>query len=203
MSDFCTIEDVQNLLQIEITEAAEVASCQRAIKEAKAAIQNYCRQLIELVAEDVVTLDCAGGGRLFLPELPALAVDAVTENDETLTAGRDYKLGQYGILHRIGRPWAEGIQHIQVVYSHGYDPIPDDVVAIATRAAARMFQAGLRSVESDGLMGVSQKQLGDFSVGFSSEQGGGADQGPMGVSASRMLLLSEKDMLNRYRYTGA
>ena len=51
-------------------------------------------------------------------------------------------------------------------------------------------------------MGVSNMALGDYQVGYASEAGGGVGEGVMGVSAARMLLLSEKDILNRYRHIG-
>lgn len=203
MADFCAIEDVENLLQVDIpTDKRD--SCARAITEASQVIRNYCKQTIELVADEVITLDCAEGRtRIFLPQIPVVSVASVVEDGETLTAGTDYKLGQYGILHRIGRYWKAGIQILTVTYSHGYAEIPDDVVGVCTRAAARIYQAGLRSAETNALPGVTAKSLGDFSVSLSSEQGGGIDQGLMGVSAARMLLMSEKDILDNYRYTGA
>ena len=203
MADFCTVSDVENLLQIEITSAAQIASCERAIDEATEAIRNYCHQYIELVTDDEITLDCAGGTKLFLPELPVVSVAEVIEDDETLTVDDDYKLGQHGILHRVSCDWEAGIQIITVTYTHGYDAydsLPDDIVAVATRAAARVFQVGLRASDTDGVPGVSAKSLGDYSVSYASEVGGGVGEGLMGVSGARMLLLSEKDILDRYRY---
>jgi len=200
VADFCTVQDVENLLQIEITDAAKIASCERAIAEATETIRNYCHQYIEWVAADVITLDCAGGTRLFLPELPVTEVTEVIEDEEVLDEDDDYKLGQHGILHRVGQDWAAGIQIVTITYPHGYATLPDDLVAVATRAAARGFQAGLKSSETEGEPGVAAKSLGDFSVSYASEAGGGVGEGLMGVSGARMLLLSEKDILNRYRY---
>jgi len=191
---------VANLLQIEITDADKVTSCERAITEATAAIRNYCHQYIELVSGDEITLDCAGGTRLFLPELPVVSVASVVEDDEALTVDDDYKLGQWGILHRVSRDWEAGIQIVTITYTHGYATLPDDVVAVCARAAGRVFQVGLRSDDTDGVPGVAAKGLGDFSVSYTSEVGGGVGEGLMGVSGARMLLLSEKDILDRYRY---
>ena len=189
-----------NLLQIEITDADKVTSCERAIAEATEAIRNYCHQYIELVTDDEITLDCAGGTRLFLPQLPVISVASVVEDDEALDEDDDYKLGQWGILHRVSRDWEAGIQIVAITYTHGYATLPDDVVAVATRAAGRVFQVGLRNADTDGVPGVSAKSLGDYSVTYASEVGGGVGEGLMGVSGARMLLLSEKDILDRYRY---
>ena len=200
---FCTQTDVEELLQITIADAAKIASVERAITEATSAIQNYCHQEIEQTEDDEITLDCSGiSSKLFLPQLPVTEVSVVVEDDETLTAGsdEDYQLGQWGVLHRVSAKWAAGIQIITVTYTHGHATIPDDIVAVCTRAAARVYQAGLRASEVDGVPGVSAESLGDHSVTYSAEGGGGISEGVMGVSAARMLLLSEKDMLNRYRY---
>ena len=199
MADFCTIADLVALLQIEIE--YDNLSAQRAITEATAAIRNYCHQTIELVEDDEYTFDVRPARwNLLLPELPVVEVSTVVEDDETLDDGDDYKLANFGQLVRVGRRWAAGIQIVTVTYSHGYATIPDDVVGVCTRAAARAYQAGLKSVDSLGVPGVTAKALGDFSVSFTSEAGGGVGEGLMGVSGARMLLLSEKDVLNRYRY---
>lgn len=199
MADFCTVEDIEALLQVEITTATQIASAEAAIAAATEAIRNYCHQHIELVEDDIVMLDVAEvtRTRVFLPELPVTEVTAVVEDGETLVVDDDYKLGRNGILHRMGTYWEAGIQILQVTYSHGYATLPDDVVAVATRAAARTYQAGLRSAESEGLPGIQATSLGDYSVTYQQD---GAAEGVLGVSGARMLLLSEKDVLARYRY---
>jgi hypothetical protein len=201
MADFCTVDDVEELLQVEISDADQVASCERAITAATAAIRNYTRQYIERVVDDEITLDVgAPCWEIVLPEIPVISVSSVVEDDETLTAGRDedYVLAQYGILRRMGQRWDAGPQILVVTYTHGYATIPDDIVDVCTRAAARMFQAGLRAAADDAVPGISGKSLGDFSVNYSSGAGG-VGEGVMGVSASRALLLSEKDTLDYYK----
>jgi hypothetical protein len=200
VAEFASVADIADFLQVEISTADQVAYAERALREASAAIRNYCRQEIGWAAQDTITLDCSGGARLFLPQLPVIAVASVIETGQTLAAGDDYKLGQHGILHRIGRSWMAGVQTITVTYSHGYAVIPDDILAVCTRAASRSYQAGLRSADTGGAMGISSKALGDFSVSYQAETaGGGAGEGVMGASAARLLLRSEKEILNRYR----
>lgn len=201
MADFCTVPDLEALLQVEISTATQLASAERAITAAAAAIRNYCHQFIELVEDEAITLDVpAGRSQLFLPELPVVEVASVVEDGETLTATDDFILGQHGVLYRVDRRWKSGVQVVTVTYSHGHATIPDDVQDVATRAAARAYQAGLKSADSAGIAGVASKQLGDYAVAFMAEAGGGIGEGVMGVSGARMLLLSEKDMLARYRY---
>lgn len=202
---FCEVYDVADFLQVEIETAAQIRSAQRAVAEATEAIRNYCQQVISLVEDDEITLDVgAGQDVLFLPELPVIEVSEVIEDGETLTAGpdEDYQLGRYGVLHRVGQNWREGVQIVTVTYTHGYATIPEDVRDVATRAASRVYQAGLKSAELEGIAGVQAMSLGDYSVTFGSEGGGGVSEGILGASASRALLLSEKDTLNRYRLLG-
>lgn len=202
MGVFCTVQDIRDFLQVEVDEAAAM----RAIVEATAAIKNYCKQQIELVEDDEYTFDVtARQTKLFLPELPVVEVQKVVEDGELLVAGTDYQLGRNGILYRIGDYWTSGVQAVEATYTHGYeadDPELQNAVDVATRAASRAYQAGLRSESSEGVPGVAAKQLGDYSVQFSGETGGGISEGVLGASASRMLLLSEKDMLNKYRLKG-
>lgn len=199
---FCSVQDLEQFLQIDIA-AAKQDSAEAAITAVTAAIQNYCDQIISQVEDDALTLDCSGGTKLFLPELPVTAVSTVVEDDETLTVTDDYKLGQHGILHRIDDDWEEGIQIITVTYTHGHSTIPDDLVAICVRAAARAYQAGLRAEETDGIPGVSSKSLGDYAVTFGSEQSVGAGEAVLGASAAPLLLRSEKELLAKYRYKSA
>ena len=200
MADFCAIEDLEDFLQIVIPYDSDAAL--RAITEATAAIQGYCHQTIEEVEDDEVTFDVpAGRRRLFLPELPVIEVTEVIEDGDTLTEGddEDYQLGEHGIVYRVGQDWASGIQIVTVTCTHGYAEIPQNIVDICTRAAARAYQAGLRAAEVEGVPGVASKSLGDYSVSYAGE-GGSAGESVLGASAAPVLLRSEKEILNRYRY---
>ena len=196
MSMFCSVEDMAAFLQMELTEYD--ASARRAILEASAAIQNYCHQTIEAVENDVESYMFVRGNRLFLPELPVTEVSEVEEDGEVLTETDDYLLDKHGVLHRVGGNWAGGSALIMVTYSHGYATLPDDLVGVATRMAARAYQAGLRAASLNGVPGVSSTTLGDYSVSFSGE-GGAQSDGVMGASAAPILLRSEKEILNKYR----
>jgi hypothetical protein len=197
-SEFTTRGDVEAFLQNAglITTGLLQDSIDRALREADAAIRNYTNQYLSFVEDDTVTID--GGGRvIFLPQLPVTEVVSIEEDGEALTVTDDYIVGRYGVIHRVGRRWATGIQNIVVTYSHGYESIPQDITDIATRAASRAYQAGLKAADTAGVPGVQSKTLGDFSVTFAGD--GNIADGLMGASGARLLLMSEKEMLNRYR----
>jgi len=198
MADFCTVVDIENVLQIEITDPAQLASAEMAIDLVTEAIRNRTGQQIELVEDEEITLDVAPGTRtrVFLPQIPVIEVSAVVEDGVTLVAGTDYALGQNGILYRLNGYWQAGVQVLAVTYSHGYATLPDDVVGVAARAASRLFQAGLKAAASEGVPGIQATSLGDYSVTYQQE---GAAEGLLGASGARVLLMSEMDILDKYR----
>ena len=199
MSQFCAIQDIEAFLQISIP-AEKVGAALRAIEAATEAIRNWCHQQLDLVEDDAVTLDIeVNSYHLFLPEMPVVSVASVVEDGETLVVDDDYKLGQHGVLHRVGRKWEQGVQIVTVTYTHGYETIPADIVDVCARAAARAYQAGLRAEENAAVPGITAKSLGDYSVQFGAESGA-SGEGVLGASAAPMLLRSERDMLARYRY---
>lgn len=201
MADFALVADIEAFLQVEISsDPVKTVSAQAALRDASAAIRNYTRQFLELVEDEKITLDSGGGPRIYLPELPVVEVSSVVEDGDALTDQDDFKLGQFGILHRIGKRWKSGIQIIEIIYSHGYTTIPDDLISVCVRAASRFYQAGLKAAVDEAIPGIASKSLGDFSVSYSGDAS--SNDGLMGASGARFLLYSEKDILNRYRVKG-
>lgn len=197
MPNFATLADVEHVLIRPITDADEVAAVEFNLTIVSEAIRNYTEQLLDRVVGDTVTLDHEGGPLLFLPELPVTSVAEVRDGGTVIPA-TGYKLANNGVLVRQGGArWSRGTQNIQVTYSHGWAVIPDDIRGVCARAASRLFQAGLRAAETGGVLGIASKSLGDFSVAYAAEAT--AAEGIMGASGARVLVLSEKDQLNKYK----
>jgi len=194
---FCTESDLEAFLQVSIPDGN--ASALAAITQASAAIQNYCRQRIEQVAADVLTLTVEPyRSALLLPEQPVTAVASVVEDGTTLVVGDDYRWTASGLLVRVTGPWRSGWQEVVVTYTHGYAVIPDDLKGVCVRAAARAYQAGLRAAAGGGIAGIASEQLPDYSVSFVPESAGPAASS-LGASAAPILLPSERQILDRYR----
>lgn len=198
MANFATVPDLELVIQQEIVGPDKLAAAEFALLTVSSAIRNYCRQHISLVEDDVIVLDALSRGRrIYLPEMPVVAVSAVVENGVALAVTDAYQLLRHGgALYRVGQPWYFGVQTLAVTYTHGWAVIPDDLMTVCARAASRLYQAGLRAADTAGVPGVVSKTLGDFSVTFGGES---VVEGTMGASGARMLLLSEKDLLNKYR----
>lgn len=172
-------------------------------------VRNYTNQLLHFVNDDEVFIDGTGYGSLCLPQLPVVRVNAVTTfdfrglNEMDLIADTDYRVGDGGVLWRIGwwGFWPAGHRNIKVNYDHGYDvgeetigsgsassdssaldPVPPDLLLIALQVAARAFLAGSTAG------GLSSETIGKYSYQLSSSQ-----------EAGNVLTGAEMRVLDRYR----
>jgi hypothetical protein len=199
MADFCEVTDLEEILQVDIADdPIKNSSALKSIHDVSEAIKSYCKQRIEYIASDEIELDGNGYKWILLPELPVHDVISVIENGVTLIKNVDYKCGNHGILYKTSGVWLKGPKTLVVTYEHGYENIPEDISIVCSRAASRLYQASLSSADNDGIPGIASKQLGDFSVSYGSP-GSGTDGANVGVSGSRLLLMSEKDILDRYK----
>lgn len=193
---FCSVSDVSTFLGKTLL-VTDVQALQ-AIAEATAVIQNYCNQALLQVSTDVILLDGTGSTKLFLPELPVATITSV-EVDDVLLLATDYSLAENGVLWRLYGPWPVGARNIEVTYTHGYATIPDELKGVCYRSAARLYQAQLKAKKQDFISGLSSVSVGDWSEAYESDKAA-VGESDKGVSAARTLLLSEKDILNKYRY---
>lgn len=193
---FCSIDDINTFLGTTIL--PDDAQALLAIDEATAVIQNYCNQKIEQVSDDTIQLDGTGSTKLFLPELPVVSITSV-EVDGVLLDPTYYALAENGVLWRKYGVWTVGARNIKIAYTHGYVSIPEDVKGVCYRSASRLYQAQLKALRQDFVSGLQSVSVGDWSETYETA-GGSSGESDKGVSAARTLLMSEKDILNRYRY---
>lgn len=193
---FCSIDDINTFLGTEIL--PEDTQVLLAIEEASAVIKNYCNQKIEQVSDDTILLDGTGSTKLFLPELPVVSITSV-KVDGVLLDPTYYALAENGVLWRKYGVWTVGAQNIEVTYTHGYASIPEDIKGVCYRSASRLYQAQLKAKRQDFMSGLQSVSVGDWSETYENA-GGSSGESDKGVSAARTLLMSEKDILNKYRY---
>lgn len=190
MLPLCTADEVAEVLQRDLT-AEESAAVNGSIDHASAIIRGYVRQSLTTVTGEVALLAGCWGPRLELPERPVTAVTGVEVNGGTLAAtewwwpGKGYLLrGQAPTAGNLTAPtvcadWGGPDAVIEVTYSHGYSPIPDDVravcVAVATRAA-------------ENPTGARSETIGQRSIAWGGESGSVLE-----------LTTAERHILNRYR----
>lgn len=172
MAMFASVDDLADRLQTDFDTEDRVRA-HRLIEHATGMVQHAARQRFELVTDDEIGLMPTGTRLLLLPELPVVditSVNAVGSLDE-----ESYTFTRSGLLyHNTGR-WNTVTT---VVYTHGYDPIPDDVAAMVVDIAARAWQ-NPRSVLSE--------QIGTYSARYPNNR--------TGLS----LLEDELNLLHQYR----
>ncbi len=139
----------------------EIEAIEFQLEAASADVRDYLGQTLDVVVDDIVTLHGSGTKALLLPELPVVAVTAVTLNDEaitTYTADLDN-----GVLFRVGwgAVWNVGFSNVTVTYDHGYTEIPFNI----RRAVIELAKVGYHSAGR--VPGISSEITGPFAITYS------------------------------------
>lgn len=135
---------------------ARLAQATSHLEIASARIQNWTRQRIERVAGDVIVLAGTADWELVLPERPVVSVGLVKVDGAVLAAG-GYRIVGDTLVRRTGGWVGPTDSVVEVTYTHGYSPIPDDIRAVTLALAARM---------SSNPLGVTQEGIGSYSVSY-------------------------------------
>lgn len=160
---------------------------------AQAAMVARCRwDPTEVVTDRTIDLDGNGQPVLMLPSLHVTAVSAVqlVDCEGNIT---DLVIGpavgaQVGwredgelVWRDCGPGWPEGDRNVQVTYSGGYDPVPEDLAAALASLSKR----------TAGPAGAVQRRMGTAAVVFAQNIAEGG------------LLTTEAMVFDRYRIYGA
>lgn len=114
--------------------------------------------------------DCTWG--IILPQWPVVSIGAVVD-DAGAPVGITWLTEEFGA---VSVP-------VTVTYTHGYDPVPDDVIAVVCQLAGRAF--GTKPEDA----GVTSETLGGYTYGV----GAAAAAGPLG------MLDDEKRAMRKYQ----
>lgn len=206
MTAFVSPFDLQIYLRRDIT-SASFDQATLAVESGCDIVRGYCRQLLDLIEDDVVELDGTGSDALLLPELPVRSVAEVIvrdrwgKNPETLVVDTDYRVATGGVLWRIGDVWLRGHTNVEVTYTHGYGTLdlgsgsgsitetldmPASLKYVALSVAARVFVA-----PDAGLGGIAGETIGTYSYTVSQNS-----------SAASLLTGVEKFVLDEFRLRG-
>jgi hypothetical protein len=199
MNPLCTVQDLSALIQV--TVAVDDAPALAAIAAASAAIRGYFHQALSLVTGDHVVLSPACG-RVLLPELPVVAVSAVSLAGTVLDPaayGFEAATGELLRFDPLATPppwpiwWDSGFRNVAVTYTHGYATLPDDLVNVCARVASRQYLGGLRSA----LVGPHARES-DYAAVYQGEPIG-ETAGAYGPTSAVILTGDEKRTLTPYR----
>lgn len=150
MSAFASPEELASFLQRDL----DTATAELLLDMASDAIREDVGQHVELVEDDIVTLDPPAGRSLLLPELPVVDVTSLKISGLALVADSDYRWTPAGIIRRYGTAltigditingwtWGDLAGSIEVTYSHGYPANSRQLKTCRTvciQAAARAY----------------------------------------------------------------
>jgi hypothetical protein len=170
----------------------------RLIEFASAAVRRYCRQTISLVLDDEIFLPSTGTTVLTLPERPVISVEDVEVQRSPSDAGEVisraawaesgwYTWSSFGILRRLdGLPWGVRYDPVRIVYTHGYEDVPDDIVGLVA-AKVHTYRAAVAS-NPDGLKSL---QTGAMSESYANFAGSDMSVGPAALTKAEKEMLDE------------
>lgn len=143
-----------------------------ALVDASAIIRNYCgrRFTRDVTTEPMrVVRDV-----IVLPELPVHEIVDVVDIDRNPV---EWSWNGDDVLY------VPGARLVRVTYDHGFDEVPDDVVAVVCNVAARALAAPPETA------GLTSESITNYSVGY----------GAVGASGPAGIFNEERRALDRYR----
>jgi hypothetical protein len=152
----------------------------QALAAASSRFRGAVRHHVSFVADDTLVLDGNGKESLLLPTAPVTAVTSVELDDVPLLYGSDYEWSADGFLRRVGGCWPDRLHCIEVICSHGYAPIPEDISEVVIDQARAQYAVR---------PGLTSMTVGGQSVAFGA-------QASIGVTAQWTTAV-EKYQLNR------
>jgi len=144
-----------------------MSSATQALDMASGVIRAFCGWAIQKTTETVV-LDSAGGDVLALPTLHLTALAAVVVDDgatdpATLVLDDDVAWSAAGYIYRR-RTWPYRPRSVTVTMTHGYDPVPAEIVAVCLAIAGRAYvvEPGRTSIQ----VGARSESFRESADGF-------------------------------------
>jgi hypothetical protein len=127
------------------------------LRQAQGKVRDYCGWHVAPRRNEDLVVDGDGSSLLHLPTMHVTEVAAVLVDDELLDPSK-YRWSADGMLERRdGARWPAAFRSVKVTLEHGYDPVPDGLVAAILGYAARL---------GDSPAGRVREQVGQVGVGF-------------------------------------
>lgn len=158
---FATAADLATYLGEDPFTGNRLAQANLALDLATARIQDWTRQTLELVTDDVIAFVGPEGSRIELPERPVVDVTQVTV-DGTVLGSASWVLSGVEVV-RLEGTWGGIDTAVEVTYTHGYSPIPDTVRGATLQLAGQALQNP---------QSVAQESIGTYSISYGTEAGG-------------------------------
>lgn len=158
------VSDIEALAGRSLT-TSEAAYASTLLDKATSLIQGETRQTLTAVSGDVWMSPLAHSreGAIRLPQRPVKSVSSVNVGGNILPSTQYAVEGNTGVLRYWGGVYSPYPVTITVTYDHGFDTVPEDLVAIC----AELVWGQLSNPQ-----GLRQFALGDYSGTFAGEGAG-------------------------------
>lgn len=137
MSQFATNAELATRLGLTFS-AAEQTRADGLLISASGLIQQYSGQTIERVTGETFTRKGSYSDRIRLPQRPVVSIASVTLAGVALVEGTDFHLDGDELV-RSSSGWGYPWQTLVVVYTHGYQTIPETIKAICKEMVVRVW----------------------------------------------------------------
>jgi hypothetical protein len=137
MPSFATVAELGSWLQRDLI--ADAARAQLLLDSATDAVKAEVDQVLEAIADEVITLDGNGETILFLPELPVTDVAQIEVAGQVLLPDVGFTWNRLGVVRKLSGNWGYKQSSIEVTYDHGQTPVPPIAKVVVLEAAARAF----------------------------------------------------------------
>jgi len=146
---------------------SDVATTAQRLIDASSLVRLAARLHLSAVENDTITVDGDGTRTVFLPEFPVTAITSVTVDGEELDPSL-YRWWSHGKLQRRHyQCWPNEPRALNVVYSHGFDPVAPWIVGLVCSMVQRAGQPWATQ-------GIRAEALGDHQVSYQAATAGGA-----------------------------
>lgn len=157
MTALATVDDLEAV----VGPVADPTRATRLLEMASAVAERWCRRTFAVVTTATVVIR-SYDGELWLPNPPVLDVISVTPSGASPLSIDDYTWSTDGQITLTSGLWAS--TPYTAVYDRGYDPVPDNVVAVVCAMAGRVLAAPL---------GAANLGTGPFTTGLRDDIGTG------------------------------
>lgn len=108
------------------------------VGQAQSRIRSYCEWHVAPKITETILVDGRGSPSLQLPSLHVVDVTSITNEGELVDPDDyDWSADGYVVLNNGGW-WSRRPRQVEVVFQHGYEDVPADLVGVAVALASRL-----------------------------------------------------------------
>lgn len=136
MAQFATASELADRLGVSLSES-EQTRARGLLELASGLIQSEARQTVEYVEDDELTRQGTEEASIRLPQRPVESVSSVTLAGVAIASDDWYVEGD-SLVREVGG-WGHPDETLVIVYTHGYETIPEAIKVVCLEAVVRVW----------------------------------------------------------------